>query len=225
MRLGTYYRAQVLQYMGIIPTGTHVLDVGGFDGYYLSLFPNAVRVGVDLNVSPDPHIPMIQADACLLPFADETFDTIYALDVIEHVTDKKTFLASILRVLKPDGLFILSTPHKKMRLFPASLTARTHWQWGHREPGYDGYSPEDLIALLPAGTEVTFRFWPAPCLLKSYFFLRFCWRKISPALAKPLVFLVAWCDSHWMDRRLSNTFMLFAYVRKDKRPHNRKGSL
>ncbi|RMF85345.1 MAG: class I SAM-dependent methyltransferase [Nitrospinota bacterium] len=226
MRLGTYYRSRVMQYMGIVPRGGYVLDVGSFDGYYLSLFPHGVRIGVDLHVSPAARIPMVCADACALPFPDEVFDTIYAFDVIEHVRNKTAFIDSLLRVLKPGGLLVLSTPHKGMRLFPASLTARTHWQWGHREPGYDGYGPEEIAALLPPGVKVTFRFWPAPCLLKTYFLLRFCWRKVSPVLAKPLVFLVAWCDKRWKDRRLANTFMLVAHIEKQgSSPINREGNV
>ncbi len=40
------------------------------------------------------------------------FDLITALEVIEHVTDPALFLQTIAGLLKPDGLFILSTPNR-----------------------------------------------------------------------------------------------------------------
>lgn len=40
------------------------------------------------------------------------FDLIVSLEVIEHVTDPALFLRHIARLLKPDGLLILSTPNR-----------------------------------------------------------------------------------------------------------------
>lgn len=46
-----------------------------------------------------------------LPFADNSFDGIFALEVIEHVEPTENLLEEINRVLKNDGWFILSTPN------------------------------------------------------------------------------------------------------------------
>ncbi len=40
------------------------------------------------------------------------FDLVVSLEVIEHVTDPALFLGHIARLLKPDGLLILSTPNR-----------------------------------------------------------------------------------------------------------------
>jgi len=44
--------------------------------------------------------------------AEPAFDLIVSLEVIEHVTDPALFLSHIARLLKPDGLLILSTPNR-----------------------------------------------------------------------------------------------------------------
>jgi len=45
-----------------------------------------------------------------LPFKDNHFDVIIASEIIEHVIDVKIFLEECKRVLKSDGLLVLSTP-------------------------------------------------------------------------------------------------------------------
>jgi 2-polyprenyl-3-methyl-5-hydroxy-6-metoxy-1,4-benzoquinol methylase len=45
-----------------------------------------------------------------LPFADSTFDFIYAINVLHHVVDesvRRTILSELVRVLKPGGIFFL----------------------------------------------------------------------------------------------------------------------
>jgi SAM-dependent methyltransferase len=44
-----------------------------------------------------------------LPFDDESFDTVHANQVIEHVVRSDDFLRAVVRVLKPGGLALIST--------------------------------------------------------------------------------------------------------------------
>jgi SAM-dependent methyltransferase len=46
-----------------------------------------------------------------LPYADERFDAVASMDVIEHVTDPLGWVREALRVLKPNGLLFLTTPN------------------------------------------------------------------------------------------------------------------
>lgn len=41
-----------------------------------------------------------------------TFDLVTAMEVIEHVADKRAFLADVAASLAPDGLLVLSTPNR-----------------------------------------------------------------------------------------------------------------
>lgn len=56
----------------------------------------------------DAHVQDI---ALGLPFDDETFDCVFAGEVIEHLVDTDHFLAEIRRVLRPNGCAVLTTPN------------------------------------------------------------------------------------------------------------------
>lgn len=46
-----------------------------------------------------------------LPFEDNTFDFVFALEIMEHVESPTSMLTECRRVLKPDGALILSVPN------------------------------------------------------------------------------------------------------------------
>ena len=79
--------------------------------------PLAARVGdirgctvvnVDLDLARRPDVV---ADACDLHcFADGSFDAVFLLEVLEHVTAPDRALREVHRVLRADGLVVISTP-------------------------------------------------------------------------------------------------------------------
>ena len=50
-----------------------------------------------------------RGDALALPFADESFDVVCAMDFLEHVEDPARVVAEAARVLRPRGLFFFHT--------------------------------------------------------------------------------------------------------------------
>jgi 2-polyprenyl-6-hydroxyphenyl methylase/3-demethylubiquinone-9 3-methyltransferase len=80
------------------------------------------------------------------------FDLIVSLEVIEHVTDPALFLGHIARLLKPDGLLILSTPNRTplSKLMIVTLAEG----FGRIPKGTHDWSkfitPEELASLLSA---------------------------------------------------------------------------
>jgi SAM-dependent methyltransferase len=52
-----------------------------------------------------------------LPFADRSFDLVWASEVIEHVADTERWLAEVRRVMNPGGRLLLTTPsHGRLRV-------------------------------------------------------------------------------------------------------------
>nr|WP_290667128.1 methyltransferase domain-containing protein [Ardenticatena sp.] len=57
------------------------------------------------------RITLMQADARVLPFDDESFDVVFMLDVVEHLTPPELdqALREVKRVLRPQGMLIVHT--------------------------------------------------------------------------------------------------------------------
>jgi SAM-dependent methyltransferase len=59
-----------------------------------------------------PGWEWVVADAVDLPWADASFDAVYAGEIIEHVADASAALVEWRRVLSPGGTLIISTPNR-----------------------------------------------------------------------------------------------------------------
>ena len=108
-----------------------VLEIGHGAGYgaeYVSNFASDF-VAIDMSKINSSYcqrkyskenLIFVTADATKLPFKDNQFGVAISFQVIEHIEPKfvLTYLAEIKRVLKADGIFICSTPNKKLRLLP-----------------------------------------------------------------------------------------------------------
>lgn len=99
-----------------------VLDIGCGNKPYLSFFGKNINsyVGCDIAQS-DKNLVDIICKATDIPLQDESKDTIFSTQVIEHVSDHKKMLAEAFRILKPGGVLIISGP--------------MHWE--HHEEPYD----------------------------------------------------------------------------------------
>jgi 2-polyprenyl-3-methyl-5-hydroxy-6-metoxy-1,4-benzoquinol methylase/GT2 family glycosyltransferase/ADP-heptose:LPS heptosyltransferase len=108
-------------------SGKKVLDIACGEGYgsdYLSNFASEV-VGVDIsNEAVDfakkkytkSNVSFLQGSAAQIPVDGENvFDVIVSFETIEHISesDQANFLREAVRLLKPDGKLIISTPDKK----------------------------------------------------------------------------------------------------------------
>jgi len=58
-----------------------------------------------------PDVPVLRGNLVQLPYADTSFDVVVSLQTIEHLWDQEAFMAECLRVLRPDGTIVISTPN------------------------------------------------------------------------------------------------------------------
>jgi ubiquinone/menaquinone biosynthesis C-methylase UbiE len=108
--------------------GKTVLDVGCGNGYGTALMSqDALSItGVDYDqptvdanrtrYKTIPNIAFLQAKTPPLPTSDNSIDVITAFQFIEHLEDRPAFLRDAYRVLKPNGVLLLTTPNVKRSL-------------------------------------------------------------------------------------------------------------
>ena len=94
-----------------------ILDVGGGFGVMAQFLPQFINIkenylNLDISRVMLRYCPYqnILATAENLPFRSNVFDYVICSEVLEHVRDKHRTLSEAYRVLKPKGLFLLTTP-------------------------------------------------------------------------------------------------------------------
>lgn len=142
------YAEHILRYKACLPLlgGKIVLDIASGSGYGCALISEAAKAvyGVDLseeaikyaeeNYARD-NITYRVGDAAGIPVEDSIIDVVVSFETLEHVDDPGAFIREVKRVLKPKGLFIVSTPNDAE--YPEGNEFHVH-----------EYSKEELDALL-----------------------------------------------------------------------------
>ncbi len=98
-----------------------VLEAGSGEGYGADLIADVARqvIGLDYDESAVAHvraryprIDMRQGNLAQLPLSDSAVDVVVNFQVIEHLWDQGQFIAECLRVLRPGGALLISTPNR-----------------------------------------------------------------------------------------------------------------
>lgn len=105
-------------------SGMRVLDVACGEGYGSALLAQRAARVVGADISPAaidhararyagvPNLEFAAGDCAALPFTDASFDAVVSFETIEHIHEQEAFLDEVRRVLRPGGLFVLSSPNK-----------------------------------------------------------------------------------------------------------------
>lgn len=106
-----------------------VLDVGcGPSLLFCKLIQRGYETySIDLSPPPlggkYPKWSFLQADATKIPFKENTFDWIVAISTVEHIGNNFTWIKEFSRVLKEDGILLITVPVDIRQLYisPAKL--------------------------------------------------------------------------------------------------------
>ncbi|MFC6010983.1 methyltransferase domain-containing protein [Nocardia lasii] len=118
-----WFRRHEIAYARLLDrcTDKDVLEAGSGEGYGADMIAGVARrvTGVDYDDGAVAHVraryprvEMIQGNLAALPLADESVDIVVNFQVIEHLWDQGQFLRECLRVLRPGGQLLISTPNR-----------------------------------------------------------------------------------------------------------------
>jgi SAM-dependent methyltransferase len=118
-----WFRRHEAAYLWLLDrcAGARVLEAGCGEGYGAALLAGTARVvvGLDYDAWAVAHaaaryrrVRAVRGNLASLPVADAAVDVVANLQVIEHLWDQAEFLAECLRVLRPGGLLVVTTPNR-----------------------------------------------------------------------------------------------------------------
>lgn len=99
----------------------HIASLGGSPAQVTGTdqSPEALEQAKALASEKNLDIPLQQADAAQLPFADDSFDVVFCHQVVHHVADPQAVLREFRRVTKPGGLIaVRDADFDSMTWFP-----------------------------------------------------------------------------------------------------------
>lgn len=101
-----------------------VLDIACGEGYGSAMLAHDATSVVGVDISPEaidhaiaaygslPRLTFKLGDAARIPLADATVDLVVSFETIEHHDRHAEMLSEIRRVLRPDGLLVISSPNR-----------------------------------------------------------------------------------------------------------------
>lgn len=224
-RTNMVFGEHIVRYEAAVPLvkGKIVLDIASGSGYGSDLLStSAAKVfGVDVNKDAIAYATKNYAsrkttftlgDATAIPLDDDSVDVVVSFETLEHIEDYEKFMSEISRVLRPDGLLILSTPNEIE--FPESNHFHIHEfeeleleklvkkHFKHTKKYFQGtwlynalVEPKMLSEAWRDSID-TMQTAPIPSSKSIYFYMLCSNRKLTESVAP-----VAAISEHWSERR------------------------
>ena len=151
---GLFFRDKMRAIHEIAPDEpvSRLLEIGGGQsGLSALLYANAWVVNLDMDerfarshCNRQPNVSFCTADATNLPFANASFDMVTMFDLLEHVQDDSRAANEAMRVLRPGGWLLISTPERLRWRYPyyrifkpiCPREEELFKEWGHVRRGY-----------------------------------------------------------------------------------------
>ncbi len=105
------YMQLTIDYINTLGNNLKVLDVPAGNGLVVERLTEQGHeaIGGDINSARDNYVRVNMEQR--FPFEDNTFDVVTCLEGIEHVIDGYALLSELVRILKPGGTVIITTPN------------------------------------------------------------------------------------------------------------------
>ena len=132
---GTFYGAQILSW-----AATHVWGI--------DIEPAAIEYGMEMYQTE--NMSFVIGDVTDMPFPEGMFDVVVSFETIEHLSNPEKFVDEVWRVLRPNGVFIVSAPEQSgsawhFRDYNDEELEALLLRFPHRQYYGQGFGQEHLI--------------------------------------------------------------------------------
>ncbi|BFI96987.1 MAG: hypothetical protein RSP_24970 [Rhodanobacter sp.] len=105
-------------------SGKDVLDIACGEGYGSAMLARGARSVTGVDISDEavlharaqyrdiPGLEFLRGDAARIPLSDDSVDVVISFETIEHHDRHSEMVSEIRRVLRPDGILVISSPNR-----------------------------------------------------------------------------------------------------------------
>lgn len=174
IRLIEQRRLAIIKSMVGPSDGLELAEVGSGGGHVLRMFPRASITAIDVSdeflatarknlAGYDARFIKGEVDKLDLP--SESFDRIICTEVLEHTVDPEAILATIARLLRRDGVAVITIPNDPLilklkaavRKTPLGYALRNRIEWGGDVYHLHKWRPDEFERVLGRHLRVTDR--------------------------------------------------------------------
>ncbi len=106
-------------------SGKHVLDIASGEGYGARILAQSAARVTGVDIFPEAvanatqryageNISFLEGGAAAIPLPDASVDVTVSFETLEHLHEQEAMIGEIRRVLRDDGLLVISTPNKSL---------------------------------------------------------------------------------------------------------------
>lgn len=152
--------------------GLELAEVGSGGGHVLEMFPEAKLTAIDVAQSyldtaaknlEGYDVRFIKGEVDKLDLPSSSFDRVICTEVLEHTADPEAILSAIFRLLRKNGVAVITVPNdplilgakRLLRYTPVGWALRKKIEWGGDEFHLHQWRPAEFRAMLERHGRVT----------------------------------------------------------------------